>query len=199
MPENEESGKNSRKELIDVLKSEYQKEFDTARNTDSKASNMLATAGTVTGLLFGFGTFLVSNIKSDYELITFAMFFLLVAIGSNIVSVILSIFAFKMRRYQYVINPNYFFKDIGYDIKTRKGAENYDDKEIDKFTANLEDMEKDLIKSYITCNKLNFLVNDKKGYLVLWAQMIFLIGLLIIPLLVVVVLQAYMTGAVIVE
>ena len=194
-----DSSTDSRKELIEVLKSEYQKEFDTARNTDSKASNMLATAGTVTGLLFGFGTFLVSNIKPDFELISYAMFFLLLAIVSNIISVILSVFAFRMLRYQYVISLNYFLTDSGYDMKTRKSAENYDEGEIDRFLTDIAAMENSLIKSYITCNKLNALINDKKGNRVLWAQMIFLIGLLIVPLLVVVVLQAYLTGAVIVK
>ena len=132
-----DSSTDSRKELIEVLKSEYQKEFDTARNTDSKASNMLATAGTVTGLLFGFGTFLVSNIKPDFELISYAMFFLLLAIVSNIISVILSVFAFRMLRYQYVISLNYFLTDSGYDMKTRKSAENYDEGEIDRFLTDI--------------------------------------------------------------
>jgi hypothetical protein len=65
---------------MEILQSEYDKQFEISRHTDNKASNMLATAGTVTGLLFGFGTFLVSNIELDYQFISFAFFLLIIAI-----------------------------------------------------------------------------------------------------------------------
>ena len=125
------------------------------------------------------------------------MFLLLWSIASNIVAVVLSIFAFKMQRYEYVVDLDYFLKNSGYDNKSKKSAANYDEDKLREFIEqSSEDLADSLIRSYISCNKLNAMVNDKKGLRVLWAQMIFLIGLLIIPVLVVIVLQAFLAGAV---
>lgn len=183
------------RELMETLRLEYQKEFETARHIDNKSSNMLAAAGTVTGLLFGFGTFLVSNLDPNYQYVYHAIILLVIAIVTNIVSVFLCVFAFKMLRYEYVIRANYFLKDCDYSEQAIEGAENYDEELINsEMQKEIADFEKDLIHDYITCNKLNQSINNRKGNRVLWAQMIFLVSLIIIPILVGVLLNAFLEG-----
>ena len=170
---------------MEILQSEYDKQFEISRHTDNKASNMLATAGTVTGLLFGFGTFLVSNIELDYQFISFAFFLLIIAIIANISSVFLSILAFKMRRYTYVLGSDLFLKKTGYPVKVIEEAKNYD---IDRLKNILDKqpttLTTDLIFTYITINKKNYEMNDRKGLMVLLAQWIFIASLMTIPFLV---------------
>jgi hypothetical protein len=183
----------SRKELLNVISYEYQHGIEDARHIDNKASNMLATAGTLTGLLFGFGTFLVSNIKPTYEFLPHAMFLLVVSILFNISSVFLCILAFRMQRYQYAVGPVSFHKEI----TTKNGKENYDEDKINKFfNYELDKLQVRLMKTYIKANRINFEINTKKWRSVLWAQILFIVSLVIIPLIVGVVLQAYVSNAI---
>ncbi len=74
------SDKFSNKKLLDELKSHYKIELETQQNLDNKISILMATSGTVTGLLFGFGTFLVTKILLNYEFLYFSIASLIVAI-----------------------------------------------------------------------------------------------------------------------
>lgn len=188
---------NSAEKALGIFQSEYYEQFEVGRHTDNKASNMLATAGTVTGLLFGFGTFLVSNIKIDYEFISYAIFLLISGIILNISSVFLSILAFKMRRYEQVLVPDPYLKKTGYNESVIKRAENYDiDAIYSLVNTDSPTLTRDLIKTYITCNKINSEINAKKGSKVLYAQWIFIVSLLTIPFLVGILLHAYSSNAI---
>jgi len=72
---------------------------------------MIATSGTVTSLLFGFGTFILSRLKPDYTLLDYAIISLIVVILVNIGSVILSILAFRLQRYKYAMTPERVFSN----------------------------------------------------------------------------------------
>ena len=74
------SDKFSNKKLLDQLKLQYKIELETQQNLDNKISSLMATSGTVTGLLFGFGTFLVTKILLNYEFLYFSIASLIVAI-----------------------------------------------------------------------------------------------------------------------
>ena len=74
------SDKFSNKKLLDELKSHYKIELETQQNLDNKISILMATSGTVTGLLVGFGTFLVTKILLNYEFLYFSITSLIVAI-----------------------------------------------------------------------------------------------------------------------
>ena len=74
------SDKFSNKKLLDQLKLQYKIELETQQNLDNKISILMATFGTVTGLLFGFGTFLVTKILLNYEFLYFSIASLIVAI-----------------------------------------------------------------------------------------------------------------------
>jgi hypothetical protein len=76
-----------KREFLDEIKIQYNKEFEIRQNLDGKATSLIATAGTLTGLLFGFGTFLLTNIKPSYTLSFLAISLLMVAIGANIATV----------------------------------------------------------------------------------------------------------------
>jgi hypothetical protein len=83
------SDKFSNKKLLDELKSYYKIELETQQNLDNKISILMATSGTVTGLLVGFGTFLVTKILLNYE-------FLYFSIASLIVAIIVYIYSFYL-------------------------------------------------------------------------------------------------------
>jgi hypothetical protein len=83
------SDKFSNKKLLDELKSHYKIELETQQNLDNKISILMATSGTVTGLLVGFGTFLVTKILLNYE-------FLYFSIASLIVAIIVYIYSFYL-------------------------------------------------------------------------------------------------------
>ncbi len=74
------SDKFSNKKFLDELKSHYKIELETQQNLDNKISILMATSVTVTGLLFGFGTFLVTKILLNYEFLYFSIASLIVAI-----------------------------------------------------------------------------------------------------------------------
>ena len=83
------SDKFSNKKLLDELKSHYKIELETQQNLDNKMTSLMATSGTVTGLLLGFGTFLVTKILLNYE-------FLYFSIASLIVAIIVYIYSFYL-------------------------------------------------------------------------------------------------------
>jgi hypothetical protein len=187
--------------LLDELKAQYDKEFETQEALDEKTSNMMATAGTVTSLLFGFGTFLVARIEPTYALLYFAILsLLLAAIITNIFSVFMCVKAYYVRDYYFVAkdksflkkNPNsYTAKD---DIAGLKGLD--DDRIRHYIEMEESDFKLSLIRTYIRYNLINADNNDKKAKYVTLAQLTFLIGLVIIPILLAIVLHASSVGAI---
>jgi hypothetical protein len=68
----------SNKKLLDELKLHYKIELEIQQNLDDKISVLMATSGTITGLLFGFCIFLVKKIPLNYEFLYFSIAFLIV-------------------------------------------------------------------------------------------------------------------------
>lgn len=182
-------------DFLEAVKNQYEKEFEAIKNIDGKANSMIATAGTVTGLLFGFGTFLITNIITNYQFISYAIGLLIIAIVSNVFAVFLCILSSRIRDYQFVAKHYPFFKRDGYSRAIRRAAQNYNEEYLRRLkdAPNLREI---LVKSYLSCNKLNHEINEIRARKVLWAQTIFLISLIIFPILVGFVLHAYVTGGI---
>jgi purine-cytosine permease-like protein len=158
---------------------------------------MIATAGTVTGLLFGFETFLVTNISKEYELLIFAMISLVTAIIINITSVFLSIIVSRIRTYYFVMMHDVFFLEKDVLKKDIEVEENYNEKEIEEYkNMDIKEFQDILIHDYLSCIKDNSETNDSKATKVAWSQRIFLLSLAIIPVLAIMVLHAFFVGAI---
>ena len=185
--------------LLDELKAQYNKEFETEEIMDRKATTMMATAGTVTSLLFGFGTFLVTRIEPTYALLYFAILSLLAAIITNIFSVVMCVKAYYVRDYYFVAKDKSFLKDNAnsYNAKDIAGLKGLDDDRIrDYIQMEESDFKLWLTRTYIAYTLINADNNDKKAKNITLAQLTFLIGLAIIPILLAIVLHASSVGAI---
>jgi hypothetical protein len=187
-------------ELLDELKAQYNKEFETQEMLDGKASSMMATAGTVTSLLFGFGTFLVARVEPIYALLYFAILSLLLAtIITNIFSVFMCVKAYYVRDYYFVAKDKSFLKKNpnSYNAKDIAGLKGLDDDRIRHYIEMEEsDFKLWLTRTYIAYTLINADNNDKKAKNITLAQLTFLIGLVIIPILLAIVLHASSVGAI---
>lgn len=191
------STSNTTDQFIEHLKSQYDKEFEIRQNLDNKANNMIATAGTVTGLLFGFGTFLVTNIDRNYIFLNYAMISLIVAIIATIVSVFLSMISSRIRTYNFVMKHDSFFLNGDSRKKGNGEDENYNENAIEEYkkmaTEGFQDI---IIHDFLASNKHNSEINDSKAVMVVWSQRTFMVGLVIITILVLIVLHAFMLGSI---
>jgi hypothetical protein len=186
-------------ELLDEVKAQYSREFESQEVMDGKASTMMATAGTVTGLLFGFGTFLVTKIDPTYGLLYFAIISLLAAIITNIFCVLMCIKAYYVRDYYFVArNKSLLKKDINfYTAKEIEALEPLNDDKIREYVhMGKSEFQWLLTRTYIMYTLKNADNNDKKTANVRFAQISFLIGLVLIPILLAIVLHASSVGAI---
>jgi hypothetical protein len=70
------------------LRLAYNTILDQRKHLDNKTSSMMATSGTTSTLLFGFGTFIITRIDPKYELLPYAYGILILAIIMSIASAI---------------------------------------------------------------------------------------------------------------
>jgi hypothetical protein len=186
-------------ELLDELKAQYNKEFETQESLDKKASTMMATAGTVTSFLFAFGA-LVVTISPTYALIYFVFLFLLAAIIPNIFCVFMCVKAHYVRDYYFVAKDKSFLKKSAnsYNAKDIAGLKGLDyDRIRDYIQMEESDFKLWLTHTYIAYTLINADNNDKKAKYITLAQLTFLIGLVIIPIVLAMVLHAASVGAII--
>jgi len=159
MSENEDTN-NSRKAFVEELKAQYNLELDTKKEIDNKANYMKGIAGTVAGLLSGFGTLLVANIHRSYAYIDYTLALLLLAIILDIFSVFLCVLTLKITtRYLYATKHFKFFKQGGYSRQVKEVSENYNYDEIEMYRdANYSEFLNNYIETYLTCNKIRLKV-----------------------------------------
>lgn len=198
------SSKNLEELLLDELKSHYKIELEIQKNLDTKNSSMIATIGTVTGLLFGFGTFLVTKIALDYEYVNYSIAILIIAICANLISFILCMFAFKIKKYLFLMREGLIEDENKLkikDIRSLAKDENIDT--ITNYTKKFNELEQmtpsafhnRLIKLYIISNAINKKNNDIKAKIILIAQIVFSVGLGFIPILLGFLINAYYNKA----
>lgn len=167
------------------------------RETYSKATSIISIAGAVSSLLFGFGTFLLTRMEPSYELVGVAMIILGVAVVLDAISVGLAFWASRIRKYQFVMTTTRkFFQQEQYTTKEIKQAKNYNVKEIEKFMhMTHEEFNDMIIHDHLSCIKLNSETNRFKAKLIMAAQITFLTSLVLIPILLFIVFQAFNASA----
>jgi lipopolysaccharide export LptBFGC system permease protein LptF len=190
------SEENATSKFIDELKAQYDKEFESRQSIDDKSNSTTSTAGTVTGLLFGFGTLLISNINASYVFLYYTISLFIIAIIANIITVFLCIWISRVREYRLVMSHNIFFRQEGQPERIRESGRNYNEYNIDEFkNAKIPDFQNLMIHEYLYCNKFNNELNARKAIMLYYAQIIFLFSLLILPILVILVLHAFISRA----
>ena len=89
---------------ISTLKEHYELEFKRKETLENKANNMTTVAGVVAALLFGFGQVLIENLATiHYDWSTQIIAILLTGILASLASIVLSVIAFRVQNYSYVI------------------------------------------------------------------------------------------------
>jgi hypothetical protein len=112
----------------------------------------MATSGTTSTLLFGFGTFIVTRIDPNYEYLSYASGSLIAAITLSVASSFFSFWAFKTESYTRVLADNFFFL-----------GRNIDEENIQRWEdAAPEVLQRRMIRDYIRCNRLNNECNNSK-------------------------------------
>src|SRR5438105_4763364 len=97
--------------FVEELRLAYNNILDLRKHLDNKASSMITASSTVSSLLFGFGTFILTKINPTYQLTSDAIIALIIAVGVTVVSALISLRAFKMEKYRYVMSHSKFFRE----------------------------------------------------------------------------------------
>jgi hypothetical protein len=161
-------------DFLPELRLQHTLTLDNKMNIEGKANNIITIAGTSATLLFGFAAFLADTSKIDELYLSFILVLLSLAISACVTSIILSVIASRIRKYRFHIVPSEFYDDKG-ELKTSIFWEN--------FSANKRDFHEAMASGYLNCIKQNTQNNEQKAKYVIYAQLIFFIGILIIPIL----------------
>jgi hypothetical protein len=90
---NSDAGNKKEELLLDLVRKRYDIELQTSRDLDSKAGNLIGYVTIVTGIIVGLGTFSILGKLS--EPLYYTLYF--VGIGSLLSSIIISLFAIRVR------------------------------------------------------------------------------------------------------
>lgn len=189
--------------LLHELRLQHDKELDEKKNLDSKSSNIANYAVTFTVLLFGFGFFLLEKIETqDGTLFASITILLIAGVISSIICVVLSVRAFRLQDYWYVMSDVYFFSDSKLPEDRRKWQEHLNNKEIrawiDDFPKQ-EDYEDFMIKEHLVAIRNNRLDNDNKANWIESAQLFFVSAVCVIPPILLLVMTGALLGKLVVD
>jgi O-antigen/teichoic acid export membrane protein len=159
----------------------------------------MATSGTVTGLLFGFGTFLVTKISHDYTFLYYTIFSLVFAILANLGSFVFCMMAFRIKDYYFIMREGFrrqentlTKEDILSISNNINNSEHLDRSKIEEFEKlGASEFYSKLIRYYLIANAYNKKNNDLKAKSTYYAQIMFLIGLITVPILLGFLIYAY--------
>jgi hypothetical protein len=172
--------------LVEELRLAYNDILDLRKHLDNKASTMIATSGTVSSLLFGFGTFTLTKINPTYPLLFHASVALIAAVIVTIASALVSLRAFKTEEYKYVMSHSRFFLKDAFNEEVIRG---YQDSEPEEFR-------KTMIRDYLKCNLMNSNYNNNKVKKITLAQRLLLVGVFLIPVILVILVEASVSKAI---
>jgi hypothetical protein len=109
-----------------------------------------------------------------YEFTTIIAAVLLFGISASIVSIIFSIWTFKIQKYRYAMVYDAFYRSNSQD--------DFDSDTINSYGAASQDLFYDtMIETYLRCIRHNSITNAKKSTKVLISQLVFLSGIFSIP------------------
>ena len=159
--------------FIEELRLAYNNILDLRKHLDSKASSMMATSGTVSSILFGFGTFMLTRMNPTYPFLPYAVVTLIAAIVATAVSALISVRAFKSDKYDYVMSYSRFFRGGQLNEDIIRGYRE----------ARPESFQSVMIHDYLQCNRVNSEFNDNKVRKITLAERFLLVGILLTPVI----------------
>lgn len=132
--------------ILDFVKSGYDLLWDHKKELEKKAVSLLTASGTIITLVFGFSAFLFK--EGRYGEVTF---FLGLSLICGILTILMSIFTLRLRKYDFIVAHE---PDKGHDL---------DDIIKEYLNGENEVMQNTKIKSYVEGIKTNTVQNTLKG------------------------------------
>ncbi len=163
--------------FLNELNKQNSREFDLKNSLENKSNSLITISGIVIPLLFAFGIFVIEKIDRNYSLFIVAVGLLSLIIILNVIAIIFAVLSAKIRNYEYPFLHFNFYDDTN---KINVNAiKEYTDSEPDKFNELL-------IEEYLSCNKFNYEINQKKANYIKIGQLIFTISLVLVPILIII-------------
>lgn len=161
--------------FLDELNKQNNREFDSKNSLENKSNSLITVGGIVIPLWFGFGIFIIEKIDRNYPLLGLSEGLLGFIIVLNIIAIVFAVLSAKIRDYEYpFLHFNFFDNKSEIDVSSIK---EYTDSEPMKFNEFL-------IKQYLSCNKSNFEINEKKAKYIKIGQYVFIVSLVLVPILI---------------
>lgn len=160
-------------EFLSELKIQFDRLIDVKEKLDNKANNLMAMSGTISTILMGVGVFIMNTKYNASELFYVMLILFCIGISLLIGSIVVNIFAYRLRTQDYPIGSKNFFccgKQNNTVVK-------------EYTTAHKIDFQEMIVTMYLDCIQDAEKKIDHKGYLVKRAQILFLIGLLTLPVI----------------
>jgi hypothetical protein len=99
-------------DFLQELKDAFNSVMQAKEHIDARASTLITLSGTVATLLFVFGSYLLSNIVSDYYLRDYMFYILALGIFAALFSLLYSLLvAYRRATYQFAMTHGVFFKN----------------------------------------------------------------------------------------
>jgi F0F1-type ATP synthase assembly protein I len=156
---------------LSTLEKHYQLELNRKETLENKANNMTTVAGVVAALLVGFRQFLIEKLAAlTYNGLSYIIPILLIGILASVASIVLSVLAFRVQNYYYVIGHT------AVDKPSLRGRLALNDRVTNalKLKSGVGDEDAE-IEAYKECIKKNSELNDSKAKIIegsLWAFVI---------------------------
>ena len=161
--------------FLDELNKQNNREFDLKNSLENKSNSLITVSGIVIPLLFAFGIFVIEKIDRGYPLFGVAEGLLCFIVILNIIAIVFAVLSAKIRNYEYPFLHFNFYDDT--DKINTSAIKEYIDSEPNKFNELL-------IEEYLSCNKSNFEINEKKANYIKIGQCVFIVSLGLIPILI---------------
>jgi hypothetical protein len=163
------------KNLLQEIRHTYENILQERNILDGKATNLITISGIIFPFLIGIQGLIFNNLITISFIIITGFFIIL--------SIICSIWVFRISYYSFILPPNPFFKvepfRQGY-IEPEYKKENLDNYLIDVYLSMSEDQQAYLfISSYLICNGENGKNNKNKAEKLEFSQIFLLIGVIL--------------------
>lgn len=164
------------KEFLQELKDSFNSVMQSKEHIEARASNIVTVSGTVAALLFGFGTYLLSNIASDYYLRNYIFYVLAFGILAALISLLSGVLvAYRRTKYRFPMTYEAFYKDGKLDPAV-----------VDQFKqASQQDFSDRMIEEYLEAIKKNTERNADKAFKLQFSQWSLFVTILFIMVLVI--------------
>jgi hypothetical protein len=166
--------------FLEEVRRRYDSIHDLRKSIESKANSMISVSGTLVGLFFGFGYFIVQNLGPEFVHIDIVAALLIIGISCTIIALLFSLYAYKVKKYLFVLPGGTFFDEEGEKTYTvESGKKKYTLDELRGLGSN--DFRNVMIDNYVEANEKNASINSDRTEHIWFSQWMLFVGILLVP------------------